>query len=311
MTEAPVGGSRARVGVVVVHFGDPAPTLACLSALRDDRSLADREVVIVDNSENLAIELSAGERVVVNAGNRGYGAGANAGVASLSPGEWDAFVILNNDVEVASGFLGAAAGAVAQPRAGAAAGPLYLDRIGGELWFAGGSVNYLLGTVRQARSVAAARQARAVGFLSGAALAISPAAWRAVGGFDTRYFLYHEDLDLCLRLRRAGFSLRFVPEMAAIHRLGETTGSRRYAPFYLEHLTASRLRPFRPLAYRLYLALLHTGYVGLRAARHWVAGDRVEGRAAASALIRGHLTALSALLEEPRRQQSCDLSTRQ
>ena len=286
-----------RVGVVVVHFGDPAPTQACLRALRGDRSIAERDVVIVDNSGALALTLMAGEGLVTGAGNRGYGAGANTGVASLRPGACDAFVILNNDVEVAPGFLAAAARAVAQPPVGAASGPLYLDRLGGELWFAGGSVSFLLGIVRQERSAKAARRPREVGFLTGAALAINPSAWHTVGGFDERYFLYHEDLDLCLRLRRAGYTLRFEPEMAAVHRLGEATGSRLHSPFYLEHLTASRLRPFRPLAYRLYLAFVHTGYVGVRALYRW----RVDGHAAAKALIRGHFTALSGIIVEPRK----------
>jgi GT2 family glycosyltransferase len=289
--------SPGRVGVVVVHFGDPAPTRACLLALRNDRSVTERDVVVIDNSGTLALTLTAEERLVTVAGNRGYGAGANAGVASLRTVAWDALVILNNDVEVAPGFLAAAARAVAQPRVGAASGPFYLDRLGGELWFAGGSVNFLLGTVRQEKSAEAARRARNVGFLSGAALAVNPSAWQAVGGFDERYFLYHEDLDLCLRLRRAGYTLRFEPQMAAVHRLGEATGSRLRSPFYLEHLSASRLRPFRPLVYRLYLALVHTGYIGVRALFRW----SVDGRAAAKALIHGHFTALSVILEEPRK----------
>ena len=42
-------------------------------------------------------------------------------------------------------------------------------------------------------------------------------AFRAVGGFDERYFLYYEDVDICARLRAAGYDVRYVPAAAAVH----------------------------------------------------------------------------------------------
>lgn len=282
-------------GVVIVHYGEPSPTLACLAALRADRSTCPRRVVVVDNAGNFAGGDAAGATVVRPGSNLGFGAGANAGAASLAPASPAALIVLNNDLEVADGFLDAAVAAVALPGVGAAGGPLYLDRLGGTLWYAGGGVNRLTGTVWQVRSAAAAARAREIGFIPGAALAVRGEAWRQVGGFDPAYFLFHEDLDLCLRLRRRGWRLRFEPTMAAVHRLGTTTGSAERSPLYLEELTATRLRPFRPLVYRLYLAVLQTCYVGLRAARHRFAGRSGIGGDAARALLRGHRRALATL----------------
>ena len=289
-----------RVGVVVVHFGDPGPTLDCLAALRHDTSVAERRVVVVDNSGTLPAALLQGELVLACPDNPGFGGGANRGVAALTDAPGGALVILNNDVEVAPGYLAAALAAVRDPAAGAAAGPLYLDRLGGRLWYAGGAVNFLAGTVWQSVRARDATRARDVGFIPGAAIVVAPAAWRAVEGFDPAYRLYSEDLDLCLRLRRRGFALRFDPTLAAVHRLGTTTGSAHRSPLYLEHTAANRLRPFRPLAYRLYLALIHTGYVGLRAAWLRVARRGVAGREAAHALLSGHRRALAGILAGPR-----------
>jgi len=42
-------------------------------------------------------------------------------------------------------------------------------------------------------------------------------AFRAVGGFDERYFLYYEDVDICARLRAAGYAIHLVPAVSAIH----------------------------------------------------------------------------------------------
>ena len=42
-------------------------------------------------------------------------------------------------------------------------------------------------------------------------------AWDLIGGFDERYFLYFDDVDLCHRMRTAGFAVRFEPTVRAIH----------------------------------------------------------------------------------------------
>lgn len=290
---------EARVGVVVVHFGDPAPTVGCVRALEADASACARRVVVADNSGNLDPGAVAPAEVLLSGGNPGFGAAANAGVSRLGAGEWDALVVLNNDIEVASGYLDAAVAATGSPGVAVAAGPLYLDRPGGELWYAGGGINWLTGTVRQATSREAAGRERRVGFVPGAAFAVNPEAWRQAGGFDASYFLYNEDVDLCLRLRRRGWRLLHAPAMVAVHRLGSATGSAERSPFYLELMAATRLRPFRPLAYRVYLAVLHSGYALLRAAgyRLFVGGE--AGGVAAAAILRGHRTALARLKAGP------------
>jgi len=84
--------------------------------------------------------------------------------------------------------------------------------------------------------------------------------------------------------------------MRAVHALGAATGSERRSPLYLEQITRTRLRPFRPLAYRLYLAVVHSLWVAVRASVLQAQGDR-EGVAA---LLRGHRYALATLTQGPR-----------
>ena len=289
----------ARVGVVVVHFGDPAPTEVCVRTLETDASACARRVVVVDNSGNLAPGAGIPVEVLRTEDNRGFGAAVDAGIERLGPGPWDALIVLNNDIEVASGYLDAAVAGLRRPDVAVAVGPLFLDRPGGALWYAGGGVNWLTGTVRQATSRPAADRERTVGFVPGAAFAVRPAAWQQVGGFDRSYFLYNEDVDLCLRLRRRGWRLLYTPAMAAVHRLGAVTGSAERSPFYLEHMAATRLRPFRPLAYRLYLAVLHSGYALVRASGYRLFLRGEPGAAAAAAILRGHRRALASLAAGP------------
>ena len=68
-----------------------------------------------------------------------------------------------------------------------------------------------------------------------------------LAGFDERYFLYYEDVDLCWRIRERGFDVRLVPSASAIH--DARRESRRSLRHMCWHL-ASMLRFFRKSAFR-------------------------------------------------------------
>jgi len=67
---------------------------------------------------------------------------------------------------------------------------------------------------------------REVDWVSGAFLVARREAFEAAGGFDEGFFLYYEDIDLCLRLRAAGRRVVFVPEAVAFHEGGAVTSAR-------------------------------------------------------------------------------------
>jgi len=293
---------EGRLGVVIVHYGRPDPTFRCLRSIVHDGAVSP-PIVVVDNgpperTESLGAAseawLSLSDLEILSCpDNPGYGGGANRGVEALLHREGlSGWVILNHDVEIVPGFLTAAARSLADPGVGAVGGPLRSGHRGGPLWYAGGGFRYLTGTVTQSRSEEDAGRPRDVGFIPGTAIAVARQAWQDVGGFDPAFFLYHEDLDLCLRLRRRGWRLRFEPAMAAVHHLGGATGSRDRSALYLEEMAATRLRPHRSRLYRLYLATLHTPYVLLRALKLAIE-DR--GRVRARALLAGHRRALAGL----------------
>ncbi len=281
------------LGIVLVHFGPTEPTRRALAAIAADPSRAGRRVVLVDNSDSFAGDAAvAGLTLLAAPDNPGFGSGANRGAVALEAGgPVCGYLFLNGDVEIVPGFLDAAAAALAAG-AGAVGGPLYLDDARTRVWYAGGRVVAWRGTVLQERATDSAARRRLVGFIPGAAMVVGTAAFEAVGGFDERFFLYNEDVDLCLRLSRAGFSLLFEPEMAAIHRVGGATGSAERSPLYLEHLTRTRLLPFPSRLHRLWLALLHTGWLGVRSLA-LLAQRGGRARAQVAALLRGHRDALA------------------
>ena len=59
-----------------------------------------------------------------------------------------------------------------------------------------------------------------VPWVSGAALCCRRSTWDAIGGFDEKFFLYYEDVDLCLRASQAGWEVWHVPEAVISHQSG-------------------------------------------------------------------------------------------
>jgi GT2 family glycosyltransferase len=57
-------------------------------------------------------------------------------------------------------------------------------------------------------------------WVSGAAFCCKRSAWEQIGGFDEAFFLYHEDVDLCLRAAQAGWEVWHVPEAVILHHSG-------------------------------------------------------------------------------------------
>jgi len=78
-----------------------------------------------------------------------------------------------------------------------------------------------------------------VDWVAGMFMVFRSDAYRAVGGFDERYFLYYEDADICRRLQRAGFGVMHQPAAAIVH--DARRGSHRSARLAAHHV-ASMLR---------------------------------------------------------------------
>jgi GT2 family glycosyltransferase len=68
---------------------------------------------------------------------------------------------------------------------------------------------------------------RVVPWVTGAALAIRREAFEAMGGFDESFFMFNEEVDLCYRLRRAGWQIHFTPATTLVHVNGASRSQQR------------------------------------------------------------------------------------
>lgn len=287
-------GRRAgppSVALVVVNHDTRDELLGCLATARE--AGAD-EIVVVDSGSRdgspAAVRQVHPDVVVLELPNVGYGRAANAGATRTTA---PVLVVANADTRFGRGSLQQLAEALERDPSLGAVGPRVrypdgrqqasarrLPTLGQTLGHA------LLGlwwpdnpwTRRYRMTDTDPDLPRDVDWLSGCVLGVRRRAFEAVGGFDPGYFMYVEDVDLGLRLRRAGWRLRYVPEAEVVHRVGASTGRRRAAMvvaharsldrFFARVYADRPLRRLRPLV-RVGLTL-------------WVLGvllwDRVVGR---------------------------------
>jgi N-acetylglucosaminyl-diphospho-decaprenol L-rhamnosyltransferase len=218
----------ARVAVVIVTYRSAATIDAALGTLPLEELGA---TVVVDNcsdDDTCARVREHAVTLVVNEANTGFGAACNSGLAWLAENRPCDFVLfLNPDATIERRDLTLLIDHLEATPSCAVVGPR-LHRDGEPLSSAGRRAS-LLTELRLVAPVALARRLPTrryapgfdvtgpVGYVEGACFLARRSALEAVGGFDERYFLFYEELDLAHRLAAAGWSVDLCAAARATH----------------------------------------------------------------------------------------------
>ncbi|MEA2604237.1 MAG: hypothetical protein QOF89_5229 [Acidobacteriota bacterium] len=214
-------------------------TLACLASLYA-APLPGMEVIVVDDASGDGTAAAVRARfpqvaVLRHETPERFTRSANLGLAQA---RGEILLLLNSDTEVEAGGLAALPEVFGrEPELGIAGGLLhYPDGTpqwsGGRepslAWFfalASGLPALLahLPFYRRLKPLAPPGPA-AVDWVTGAAMAVRRAAWETAGPLDEGFRFYAQDLDFCLRARRAGWRVAVRPELAVLHHHGATIG---------------------------------------------------------------------------------------
>ena len=154
--------------------------------------------------------------------NLGYGGGANLGILWALGQHVDYVWILNNDTVITVDAIGRLVAAMETDRGLGASSPLIDAPIGPEspegIWYSGGTVNLARAETHHLRtSPGPTPGVIPTGYITGCAMFLRSEALQASGLFWESLFLYWEDVDLSLRLRRAGWGLGVVPSATISH----------------------------------------------------------------------------------------------
>ena len=256
------GGAAATApwAAVVVNY-NAGPVLGdCVASVLAQEPRP--ELVVVDNastdgSVERLLQAQYDVRVVRSGGNLGYARAANLGIAATDA---PVVAVLNPDTVLAPGagrvltarFAAEADLGALGPRLHNPDGSVYPSarRVPGVVEAVGHGLLFFVWpdnpfSRRYRETGADPTRPRDVDWVSGAAIWLRRAALDTVGGWDERYFMYVEDVDLCWRLRRAGWRVAYEPGGSVEHLLGVSTASRPYRMIAEHHRSLLRFAAVR------------------------------------------------------------------
>ncbi|WP_199433975.1 glycosyltransferase [Qaidamihabitans albus] len=214
------------VSVIVVNYRGAGDTIACLRALAA-HDYPRLELVCVENAsptdDARRIRAAVPDvRLVESARNLGFAGGCNLG-AREARGTVLAF--LNNDARPGPAWVSAAVTTLRDEPTVAAVASKVVDWEGTSADFVDGGLTWFgMGYKRHAGTpladipAAEHEAAKDVLFGTGSAMFVRASVFAELGGFDERFFMFYEDVDLGWRLNLRGWRVRYVPESLAVHR---------------------------------------------------------------------------------------------
>lgn len=290
-----------NVAVIIVNWNGKKDTIECLasvsklSAVRCQLSAIVIDNASTDGSVTAIKKLFPKIEIIQNSENLGFSGGNNLGIKkSLNDGA-DFVWLLNNDTTVDKNALSALLEVFKNSLVGIAGSKIYFypgcefhrDRykkseLGKVLWYAGGIIdwNNMYASHRGVDEVNNCKfdKIEETEFVTGCSMMVKRELFEKIGLLDEKFFAYLEDLDFCLRAKRAGYKLLYVPNSIIWHKNAGSSGVGSGLHQY--YMTRNRLLAgMRYAPVRTKLALLR------QAARYVASRSDVRRKAVLDALM--------------------------
>ena len=239
---------KPRVATIILSYNVEKDLLGCLESLEKSATKGvTLTVIVVDNKSTDDSVVSVRNRfpqvlLIENEENLGYAGGNNVGIRYALEQDFDFVLVINPDtilmkntlIELLKPFSTDKSIGMTSPKIYFAKGfeyhkEKYLKKdLGKVLWWAGGRIDWenVLTIHFGVDEVDRGRydQALEIETMTGTAMCVRTEVFRQVGLFDERYFLYFEESDFCLRARKAGFKLFYVPTSRLWHKNARSSG---------------------------------------------------------------------------------------
>jgi N-acetylglucosaminyl-diphospho-decaprenol L-rhamnosyltransferase len=215
-----------EISFIIVNYQSEKYLQKCIFSIKEKVLGVDYEIIVVNNdSRGLENNLSSGVRLINNGKNLGFGAACNVG-ARVAQGEMLCF--LNPDTEITSNNTFQIIEKFQQDKNLGAVGPrLIIENGKTQWWCAGRDVSFWqllknnLGII-ESKKIWESEKELLADWVSGAALFARKDIFEKIEGFDERFFMYAEDMDLCRRIRGSGYKVLYCPEFLILHKGGKS-----------------------------------------------------------------------------------------
>ena len=222
-----------KVAIILLNWNGYADTTECLLSLKRI-DYPNYEIIVVDNGSMD----SSGDRIksefpyvtlLKNRENLGFAGGCNTGIRFALDRGFPYIYLLNNDTVVDTKVLSTLVDAAEEdPRAGILSSKIYYFNDKNVIWYAGATFDPLRGCCYNRGIGQADRDEFSImgetDRACGCSMLVKSEVFAKVGLFDERFFCSFEEEDLCLRAKKAGFRIMYVPSSLLWHKVSMATG---------------------------------------------------------------------------------------
>ncbi|PJE57658.1 MAG: glycosyltransferase family 2 protein [Candidatus Portnoybacteria bacterium CG10_big_fil_rev_8_21_14_0_10_38_18] len=203
-----------KVFIIVLHYQNWEDTNECLESLKKI-NYDNFEIIVIDNDKD----------------NRGFAGGNNAGIKQALEKGADYVLLLNNDTVVEPDFLRKLIEVGEREERIGILGPVIYEYGSDKIHFAGGKVNWLytkgIHVTHNMKHIT-----KETDYITGACMLIKRKVIEKIGLMDEDYFLYCEDVDLCLRAQKAGFLCGVASDSRISHKVSKNAKIASFSYIY-------------------------------------------------------------------------------
>jgi len=257
---------HASTFIVLVNYNNHDDTMKCLHSISDVGY--SRNVIVVDNNSTVPgtdkIKKEFPNVIFIkNKSNIGFGRANNVGIKwAIENTKCEYIFILNNDTTINRKTIPLLESAIAKSDSIAlATSKIVMMDNPKILWYGGGEIDWKKCSAKvpgylDSSDAEIPNKSRDVTFASGCAMLIKRSVLEKLGGFDERFFMYVEDLEFCIRLKKEHYKIRYVANSIVYHKCqGSQSQRTRFLPiedpgnpnlpFFLYNLNKNRVLTVR------------------------------------------------------------------
>lgn len=223
-----------KLTFIIPYFNQIKETNKCLKNLsRIKIKNLCQKIILVDNGSKEKILLNRQKlpfqiNIIKNKKNLGFAKATNQGIREALKDKADYIFLLNNDTLLNQEAFSSLIEEIKKSKKIGIIGPAIKFKKGKKILFdLGGKVDWLLGTTRHkelsfGQFKKTKKEPIFPGYISGCAMLIKKEVFEKIGFFDEDFFLYFEDIDFCIRAKKAGFRVCLLPKAIIFHKLSKS-----------------------------------------------------------------------------------------
>ena len=224
--------NKYKVNILILNWNGINVLEECIhSILKSDYS--NFLITVIDNgstddSLNILNDKFPNIDIIEISQSLGYAKGYNYAFNKIKNLKDDFYLILNNDTVVKKDTISKLVNAMEYYGAGNIYGPKIINQNNKKIWYCGGEINPINGQtfhvgINKIETLTKYKTTE-TGYVSGCCMLISKETINYLGGFDERFNMYYEDVDLCLRLKDNNKKCYFIAESTIYHKISYSIG---------------------------------------------------------------------------------------